>query len=169
MAAALLLARVRRRDHQDRRGHLRGGVLQHAASSSSAAATGAAVADTPFCQQLTTSFAELTPAFTGGASDPASLGAALQKAAALSARHPAARRDRAPTGRRSATALDADRASYGERSTPHDPASATAFLAQNQAQLGGAGDRRQRRVGTYLSTKCGIAAPTDLPDGAQSS
>jgi len=136
-----------------------------AASSSSAAATGAAVADTPFCQQLKTSFAELTPAFTGGASDPASLGAAIKKEAALvrTIQPPA---EIAADWKTLSVALDAIASSYGKLD-PHNPASATAFLAQNQAQLG-ALESAAGRLGTYLSTTCGIAAPTDLPTAPSS-
>ena len=135
------------------------GATSSAASSSSAPATGAAVADSPFCQQLSKSFAELTPAFTGGASDPASLGAAIKKEAALvrSIQPPA---EIAADWKTLGVALDAIAASYGKLD-PHNPASATAFLAQNQAQLG-ALEAAAAHLGTYLSANCGIAVPTDL-------
>jgi hypothetical protein len=131
-----------------------------AAASSKAPATGAALADTPFCQQLATSFAQLKPAFTGGASDPASLGAAIKKEAALvrSIQPPA---EIAADWKTLSVALTAIAASYGKLD-PHNPASATAFLAQNQAQLA-ALEAASVHLGTYLSTKCGIAAPTGLP------
>jgi len=129
------------------------------ASTASAPATGAALADTPFCQQLSTSMAELAPAFTGGASDPAQLGAAIKKEAELvrSIQPPA---EIAADWKTLSTALDAIAANYGKLD-PHNPASATGFLTQNQAQLG-ALEGAAAHLGTYLSTKCGIAVPTGL-------
>ncbi len=103
--------------------------------------------------------AELAPSFEGGASDPAQLGAAVKKEAALVRTiHPPA--EIAADWKTLSTALDAIASSYG-KFDPHNPASATAFLGQNQAQLV-ALEGAAAHLGTYLSTKCGIAVPTDL-------
>jgi hypothetical protein len=131
-----------------------------ASSSSSTQAGGAALADTPFCQQMTGLMGELSSSFTGGASDPASVGAALKKEAALvRSIHPPD--EIAADWKTLTTALDALASSYGTLD-PHNPASASAFLGQNQAKLdalAAAGTRLE----TYLSTKCGLTAPTGLP------
>lgn len=130
-----------------------------AVSTSSAVATGAALADTPFCQQLSTSMAELEPSFTGGASDPAQLGAAIKKEAELVRKiQPPA--EIATDWKTLSTALDAIAANYGKLD-PHNPASATALLQQNATQVG-ALEAAAAHLGTYLSTKCGIAVPTRL-------
>jgi hypothetical protein len=130
-----------------------------AASTSSTQTTGAALADTPFCQQLSRSMAELTPSFAGGASNPAQLGAAVKKEAELvRSIHPPD--EIAADWKTLSTALDAIASSYGKLD-PHNPASASTFLGQNQAQLG-ALEGAAAHLGTYLSTKCGIAVPTDL-------
>ena len=130
-----------------------------AAATSSTQATGA-LADTPFCQQLTKSMAELTPSFTGGASDPAQLGAAVKKEAELvRSIHPPD--EIAADWKTLGAALDALASSYGKLD-PHNPASASTFLGQNAAQLG-ALEAAAAHLGTYLSTKCGITTPTGLP------
>ena len=149
-----------------------GGTTKNAASTGTAASTsapavstsiaqssGAALADTPFCRQLSTSMAELAPSFEGAASDPAQLGAAVKKEAALvrGIQPPA---EIAADWKTLSTALDAIAANYGKLD-PHNPASATGFLTQNQAQLG-ALEGAAAHLGTYLSTKCGIAVPTGL-------
>ncbi|MDQ1663913.1 MAG: hypothetical protein QOJ68_3893 [Blastococcus sp.] len=136
-----------------------------AASTSSTQATGAALADTPFCQQLTKSMAELTPSFAGGASDPAQLGAAVKKEAELvRSIHPPD--EIAADWKTLGTALDALASSYGKLD-PHNPASASTFLGQNAAQLG-ALEAAAAHLGTYLSTKCGITTPTGLPTAPSS-
>jgi hypothetical protein len=129
-------------------------------SSSSAQAANAPLADTPFCQQLTKSMAELAPSFTGGASNPAALGDAVKKEAALvrSIQPPA---EIAADWKTLSAALDAIASSYSGLD-PHNPASASTFLAQNQAQLT-ALEGAAVHLETYLSTKCGITAPTGLP------
>lgn len=130
-----------------------------AVSTSSAPSTGAAPADMSFCQQLSTSMAELAPSFEGGASDPAQLGAAVKKEAALARSiHPPA--EIAADWTTLTSALDAIAANYGKLD-PHNPASATAFLTQSQAQLV-ALEGAAAHLATYLSTKCGIAVPTRL-------
>lgn len=128
-------------------------------STASAPATGAALADSPFCQQLSKSMAELTPTFTSNAADPAQMGAAFKKEAELvRAIQPPA--EIAADWKTLSTALDAIAANYG-KFDPHNPASATGFLTQNQAQLA-ALEAAAAHLGTYLSTKCGIAVPTGL-------
>lgn len=131
-----------------------------AASSASSGHTGSApLADSPFCQQLTRSMAALAPSLTGGASDPAALGAALKKEAALvrSIHPPAAI---AADWKTLSAALDSI-ASSSSGLDPHNPASASTFLQRNQAQLG-ALEAAAAHLGTYLSTNCGITTPTGL-------
>jgi hypothetical protein len=130
-----------------------------AVSTSSAPSTGAALADSPFCQQLAKSFADLTPSFTGSATDPGGFGAAIKKEAELvhSIQPPA---EIAADWKTLSTALDAIASGYGKLD-PHDPASASAFLQQNQAHLGEL-EAAAAHLGTYLSTRCGIAIPTGL-------
>jgi hypothetical protein len=131
-----------------------------AASTAGTQRTGAALADTPFCRQLSASIAQLSPAFAGGASDPAQLGAAVKKEAELvRSIHPPD--EIAADWKTLSTALDAIASNYGKLD-PHDPASASTFLGRNQAQLG-ALEAAAAHLGTYLSTNCGITGPTGLP------
>lgn len=136
-----------------------------ASSASSAQASNAPLADTPFCQQLTASMAELSSSFTAGASDPASLAATVKKEADLvRSIHPPD--EIAADWKTLSTALDGLAASYGTLD-PHNPASASTFLGQNQAQLS-ALTAAAAHLGTYLSTKCGITTPTSLPTAPSS-
>ncbi|MDQ1532164.1 MAG: hypothetical protein QOE37_2317, partial [Microbacteriaceae bacterium] len=104
--------------------------------------------------------AELAPSFTGGASDPAALGAAVKKEAELvkSIQPPA---EIAADWKTLSAALDSLASSYGGLD-PHNPASASTFLARNQAQLT-ALEGAATHLETYLSTNCGITAPTGVP------
>jgi hypothetical protein len=136
-----------------------------AVSTSSAPSTGAALADTPFCQQLSKSFADLTPSFTGSPTDPGGFGAAIKKEASLvRSIHPPA--ELAADWATLSTALDAIASGYGKLD-PHNPASASAFLQENQAHLAEL-EAPAAHLGTYLTTKCGIPAPTGLPTAPSS-
>jgi predicted Abi (CAAX) family protease len=148
-----------------------GGDSTSSASSSTAAPTSsdssssAPLAQTPFCQQSTRTLTELAPAFSANQSDPSKLGPILQKAAdqVLAIQPPAAI---AADWKTLADTLHQFAASYSGVD-PQNPASASAF-AQRNATLMGSLSAAAGHVETYLSTNCGITAPTTLPPAPSS-
>jgi hypothetical protein len=131
-----------------------------AATSSSAVSSSAPLAQTPFCQQSTKTLSELAPAFSSGQSDPTKLGPVLKKAAAqVRAIEPPAAI--ATDWKTLADALDQFAASYAGLNA-QNPASASAF-AQRNAALMGSLTTAAGHVETYLSTNCGLTAPTTVP------
>jgi hypothetical protein len=130
------------------------------AASSSAASSSAPLAQTPFCQQSTKTLTELAPAFSSGQSDPTKLGPILKKAATqVRAIQPPA--EIATDWKTLADSLDQFAASYAGVD-PQNPASASAF-AQRNATLTGSLTTAAGHVEAYLSTNCGLTAPTSVP------
>jgi hypothetical protein len=131
-----------------------------AATSSSAASSSAPLAQTPFCQQSTATLREVAPAFSSGQSDPTKIGPILKKAAAQvrAIQPPAAI---ATDWKTLADSLDQFAASYAGVD-PRNPASASAF-AQRNATLMGSLTTAAGHVEAYLSTNCGLTAPTTVP------
>jgi hypothetical protein len=131
-----------------------------AAASSHAASSSAPLARTPFCQESTKTLTELAPAFTSSESDPTKLGAILQKAAAQvrAIQPPAAI---AADWKTLADSLDQFASSYSGVD-PRNPASASAFAARNTTLMGSL-SAAAGHVETYLSTNCGLTAPTTVP------
>jgi hypothetical protein len=131
-----------------------------AATSSSAASSSAPLAQTPFCQQSSKTLTELAPAFSSGQSDPTKVGPILKKAAAQvrAIQPPAAI---ATDWKTLADSLDQFAASYAGVD-PRNPASASAF-AQRNATLMGSLTTAAGHVEAYLSTNCGLTAPTPVP------
>jgi hypothetical protein len=130
------------------------------AASSSAASSSAPLAQTPFCQQSTKTLTELAPAFSSSQSDPTKVGPVLKKAAAQvrAIQPPAAI---ATDWTTLADSLDQFAASYAGVD-PRNPASASAF-AQRNATLMGSLTTAAGHVEAYLSTNCGLTAPTPVP------
>jgi ABC-type phosphate transport system substrate-binding protein len=135
------------------------------ASTSSAAASSAPLAQTPFCQQATATLSTLAPAVTGGGSDPTKVAPLLQKAAQqVRAIQPPP--EIATDWKTLADSLDQFAAS-STGVNPNDPAAASAF-AQRMSTVIASLSTAAGHVEAYLSTKCGITAPTGLPTAPSS-
>jgi hypothetical protein len=126
-------------------------------SRTSTSKTSAPAAGSEFCTQAAAALSEIEPAFTGQSSDPTALAPALQKAAdEVRAIHP-------PSQIAYDWAALADGIQQFAQAFAsvnlNDPASATQ-LQQRTNELIGSLSTSATHVETYLSSKCGLVAPT---------
>lgn len=133
-----------------------------AAETTASSSSASPPTDSVFCTRATTTLNSLAPAFSAGGSDPASLAPVLANAAAkVKAIQPPAeiRADWVAL----TDGLAQFAAAYaGAAANAHDPATASAFAAKNNALLASLSGA-VTHVEAYMTKNCGL---TDAPTGS---